>query len=254
MPREELEMSDHQDHPRFVEIRKNIASSGHHVYLITAGPSPRFLYTIGLTPVADAELLLAGGGAFDAQEAYEIIEAGASAVRIGARAGATFTAGKHGMFSLRVAHESWVETLMLGATDFYRGSPVHALQIVPDAAHHTVDVPDTALALGPMTSPPWKWELEEWPYSVPKDAMAITNFAGLQGRLITEANRWEDDHWEWYAGSERNEDEMFIVPLATLIANDPSLVDAMSIPVLTGVAREALGDDWESYPIKEDAR
>ncbi len=242
-------MSDHTSHPRFAEIRKNIASVGHHVYLIMAGPSPRFLYTIGLTDVAGAELLLAGGGRYDAQEAYEIVEAGAAALKLGGRTKATFTAGNHGTFSLRATHASWVEHLLLGATDFYVGAAVHALQIVPDAEHHTLDVPDTALDLA--SSPPWKWELEEWPYAVPKDAMAITNLAGIQGQPITEANRWEDDHWEWYAGSERSEDEMYIVPLATLIAHDPSLVEAMDIPVLTGRGREALGDDWESYDIKD---
>ncbi len=244
-------MAEHLDHPRFAEIRKSIASQGHHVYLITSGPSPRFLYTIGLTGVAEAELLLAGGGRFDAQEAYGIIEAAAAKVTAGARAGATFEVTDLGTFTLRAAHASWVEVLMLGATDYYGDRTVHALQIVPDAAHHTIDVPDTALPLGPVTSPPWTWEIDEWPYSVPKDAMAMTNLAALQGQLVTEANRWEDDHWEWYAGAERNEHEMFAVPLATLIAHDPSLVEAMTIPVLTGVGRDAFGDDWESYDIKE---
>ncbi len=98
---------------------------------------------------------------------------------------------------------------------------------------------------------PWAWQIEEWPHAVPKDAMAITNLPAMQGQLITEANRWEDDHWEWYAGADRNEDNMVVVPLATLIAHDPSLVAAMSIPVLTGVGRSALGEDWEPYDIKE---
>jgi len=242
---------EHKAHPRFAEIRKNIERSGHHVYLITAGPSPRFLYTIGLTDVAGVELLLAGAGRYDAQAAYEIVEAGAAALRNRARDGASFTAGARGTFTLRATHASWVDALLLGATDFYRGSPVHALQIVPDAAHHTIDIPDATLPIGPVTSPPWRWHLEEWPYAVPKDSMAITNVAALQGHLVTEANRWEADHWEWYAGDERKKDEMFVVPLATLISHDPSLVEAMTIPVLTGVGRDAFGDDWERYDIKE---
>ncbi len=42
------------------KIQQNISLHGHHIYVVGAGPDPRFAYTIGLSRSLGFELILAG--------------------------------------------------------------------------------------------------------------------------------------------------------------------------------------------------
>jgi hypothetical protein len=89
---------------------------------------------------------------------------------------------------------------MLGAFDYYQKRDIPALQIVPDQAHWTVDVPDMSMPCSATTEPVWQWLHEPWTYPVPKHSTAATNLAALRGERITEVMRWEEDEWEIFAG------------------------------------------------------
>ena len=59
---------------------------------------------------------------------------------------------------------------MLGAFDYYQKREIPALQIVPDTAHWTIDVPDMAAPWSATREPIWRWQREAWTYPVPKEA------------------------------------------------------------------------------------
>ena len=42
------------------DIRENIARSGHHIYVVSGGQTPRFAYTIGVNESIGVELILSG--------------------------------------------------------------------------------------------------------------------------------------------------------------------------------------------------
>ena len=63
-------MTSHEARER---IRRNIATHGHHTYLVSGAPTPRWAYTIGLSPRVGFELILAGASTFSKNEVLEII-------------------------------------------------------------------------------------------------------------------------------------------------------------------------------------
>jgi hypothetical protein len=59
---------------------------------------------------------------------------------------------------------------MLGAFEYYKKRDIPALQIVPDNAHWTIDVPDMSAAWSASSEPLWRWLEEPWTLPVPKDS------------------------------------------------------------------------------------
>ena len=57
-------------------IRTNIATYGHHLYLVQGGPDPRYIYSIGLRDAIGAELIFAGAAFYSANEGFEREEKG----------------------------------------------------------------------------------------------------------------------------------------------------------------------------------
>ena len=51
-------------------IKRNIEKSGFHIYIVAGEQTPRFAYTVGLRESLGAELVLAGGLYYDAQEIW----------------------------------------------------------------------------------------------------------------------------------------------------------------------------------------
>ncbi|MGD0910868.1 MAG: hypothetical protein ABR928_03180 [Terracidiphilus sp.] len=55
-------------------IRDNIARTGKHIYCVTGGPDPRFVYTIGVSEWLNCELVFAGGCFYSRNDAQTIID------------------------------------------------------------------------------------------------------------------------------------------------------------------------------------
>lgn len=225
-------------------IRANIDHHGVHVTLVGASRTPRFLYTIGLGPRTGAELIFAGGAWFSKAEAQRVVDTCAAAPAVD-----RVEVPDLGAFEVRPVHPSWVRVLLLGACDLYAGSEVRALQLVPEAGHWTVDVPDLSRALAPGSEPIWRYLTEPWDLPVGQDATAVTNLEALRGAAVTEAMRWELDQWELFAGPgpEVVPEEARCVPLVTLLGADPSLRAIVDLAVGRGLWREGAGEPWHDW-------
>jgi len=167
-----------------------------------------------------------------------------------------FEVNGQGLFTLRKADASWTTALILGAFDYYQKRDIPALQIVPDQAYRTVDVPDMSVPWGATTAPAWRWLHESWTYPVPRDSTAATNLAALRGDRITEVMRWEEDAWEIFAGAgpDVTEEQMRVVPLGTLLGTDESLVAGVHLAIGEGLWRDAEpGSEWHPWHKREDA-
>jgi len=230
-------------------IRENIARSGQHVYVVSGGETPRFAYTIGVSESVGVELILAGGIFYMKDEVVKILNEVALQLRAqGDRK--VFEVAGLGSFTLRKVHSSWATAFMLGAFDYYQKHNIPALQIVPDKAHWTIDVPDMSAPWSATTEPVWQWLHEPWTYPVPKDATAATNLAALRGERITEVTRWEEDEWEMFAGAGPDvpKDEMRVVALGTLVAADESLVPVVNLAIEEGLWRDPDPDsEWHPW-------
>lgn len=231
------------------DIRDNIARSGQHIYVVSGDNSPRFAYTIGLSESIGVELILAGAIVYMKDEVLKVIND--FAMRLKAhRDQQVFKIAGLGSFTLRKAHSSWTTELMLGALDYYAVRDIPTLQIVPDKAHWTIDVPNLSAAWNASTEPVWRWLKEPWTFPVPRNSMAATNLAALRGGRITEVVRWENDYWEVFAGAgpDVTKDETRVVPLGTLVATDDSLVPVVSLALGEGLWRDAgTGSEWHPW-------
>ena len=229
------------------DIRENIARSGLHVYLVMSDVTPRFAYTIGLSELIGAELILAGAIFYMKDDVLQIIKAVASELNAD-RARRTCNVTGQGSFSLRQVHGSWTTEFMLGAFDYYQKREIPALQIVPDRAHWTIDIPDMTAPWSATTEPVWRWLREPWTFPVPKNSEAVTDLAALRGEPVTEAARWEENYWELFAGCGPDvaKNEQRLVPLGTLVAADPSLEAVMKLEVGAALWREG-NSEWHPW-------
>lgn len=232
-------------------IERNIRQFGYHVYIVAGGPLPRVVYTIGLSDRIGAELLLAGGVFYTADDARRIIERVQHQLHAGGRPSKVDVDGL-GAFTLQAVHGSWRDGLLLGAVDYYRGRTVEVLQITPDEKHVTSDVPNAAREWNPQVEPVWQWLKAAWPFAVPSTATATTNLEALQGRRVTEAVRWGEDEWEMFsgAGPDVPEDAVRVVPLGSLLAADSSLLPVLDLEVGRGLWRDERDGPWNRWERK----
>lgn len=160
-----------------------------------------------------------------------------------------------GSFTLRKVDSSWASEFMLGAFDYYQRREIPALQIVPDKAHWTIDVPDMSAPWSATTEPVWRWLKEPWTFPVPEDATATTHLAAFRGERATEAMRWEEDDWEIFAGdgSDVPKDAMRVVPLGTLVGAGESVVPTVYLPIGEGLLRVP-DPDSEWHPWRKGAQ
>jgi hypothetical protein len=235
-------------------IRENIARTGQHVYVISGGETPRFAYTIGVSESVGVELILAGAIFYMKDEVVKILNEIAAQLRA-QRNREVFEVAGLGSFTLGKVHSSWAEEFLLGAFDYYQKRDIPALQIVPDKAHWTLDVPDMSVPWSTSTEPVWRWLKEPWTFPVPKDSTAATNLAALRGERITEVTRWEEDEWEMFAGAgpDVTEAEMRVVALGTLVAADKSLDPVMHLAISEGLWRDPDPDsEWHEWRKRGD--
>ena len=158
-----------------------------------------------------------------------------------------------GSFTLREAHPTWSNALMLGALDYYRVKEISAFQVVPDKGHLTIDVPDMTAAWDQTKAPAWRWLSDKWTFPVPECSWAITNLAALRGEQVTEVARWEEDQWEMFAGAGPDvpKEETRAVPLGVLIGADPSLSEATTLPIGEGLWRDE-SSLWHPWRKRDD--
>jgi hypothetical protein len=235
-------------------IRENIARSGHHIYLVMAGTMPRFAYTIGVSESIGLELILAGAIFYMKDDVWKIINDIVAQLKA-QRDREVFEVSGQGSFTLRKVHSSWAAEFTLGAFDYYQKRDIPALQIVPDKAHWTIDVPDMSAPWNATTAPVWRWLHEPWTYPVPKSATATTNLAALRGDRITEIMRWEEDNWEMFAGPGPDvpDEDMRMVPLGNLIAADESLVPVLHLAIEKGLWRDpSPGSEWQPWRKRDE--
>jgi len=237
------------------QIRENIARSGHHVYLVSGGQTPRFAYTIGVTESIGVELVLAGAAFYFSEEAIQIVNDIAAQLKTQPDREAFEVSGR-GSFTLRKVHSSWARDLMSGTFDYYGNRDIPAFQIVPDKARWTIDVPDMGVLWNATTEPVWRWLHEPWTYPVPTDSTAATNLPALRGDRITELVRWEENEWEAFAGTGPDvpKDDVRVVPLGTPLAVDETLVPAVHLAKGEGLWRDPNPkSEWQSWRKRDDA-
>lgn len=237
------------ERPRMTEIiRRNIVENGRHITLVTQFNNPRFAYTIGLSTIAGAEIMMLGAIIYDADDLYNILNLISERLQEYPQE-RTVDVGKLGTFRLIESHKSWNDEILLGALDYFRTDTVAALQVIPDPEHITIDVPDASLPWNPSEQPVWRWLKEPWAWPIPAGSAAVTNLAALRGEAVTEVSRWELDEWELFAGSgaDINQNDLRVVPIATLVAADPSLFEVLSLDVGKSLWRNSNGDAWRMW-------
>jgi len=230
-------------------IRSNIEAYRYHLYVVRGAQCPRLAYTIGVSEMRGAELILAGAAIYSNDEVRRVIDAFVSsgdAARLGAE---PTEVDSLGTFSLREVHGSWARVLILGAVDYYKSVDIPAIQIVPDKDHWTIDVPDLSRPHSPQSEPVWRWLTEPWEYTVPEGSTAITNLDALRGQRVTEAARWELDEWELFAGAgpDVSEEDSRRVGLGTLLAADPSLRPVTALAVGKALWRGSTDLQWQDW-------
>lgn len=231
-------------------IKVNIAQHGHHIYLISGESLPRYAYTIGMSPSLGFELILPGAIFYSADEIKQIVNSiSAQLRRQNSKQDVSFIVETLGAFSLRKIDKSWATSLMLGALDYYNVKVIHALQIVPESANWTIDIPDLSKPWSAIAEPIWRWLYEPWSYAVEFTSVAVTNLSALRGERITEAMRWEKDQWEIFAGSGADvaKQDMRVVPLGVLLAvlDTPEVITDLKVG--GGVLRDADSSEWSSW-------
>lgn len=239
------------------QIREHIARKGRHIYVVAGGDAtPRYAYTIGVSESIGAELILAGASFYLNDDVPPILNDIAAQLKPQLDWEAMkFEVAGQGSFTLRKAHASWATEFMRGALDYYDVREVPALQVLPDKAHWTIDVPDLSAPWSATREPMWRWMHEPWTYPVPEGAVAATDLAALRGERVTEAMRWEEDEWEIFVGDGPNipEDELRKVPLGTLVGADESVVPVVNLAIGEGLLRDDPDSEWRPWPNRKRA-
>jgi hypothetical protein len=227
-------------------IRNNISKSGVHIYVVSGGGTPRYAYTIGLSPKIGAELILAGGYAMNADGVLAVVNQISRQLVAGTPVRESLYVEGYGFFTLRTCHDSWSSKMMLGAFDYYQDASISALQVCLPGYMSTLEVPNMQQRFSIDREPAWRWLFERWSLHVPEKSIAVTNMLALKGERITEAVRWEVDDWEMFVGPGATVafDDARAVPLGLLLAIDPTLSPVMELKLGEGICRDADQGDW----------
>jgi hypothetical protein len=231
-------------------LQETIALHGFQATSVLGGPLPAYTYTIGLYEKQNFELVVAGTAFYTVKEQRKIIEQVANLVlKEGARLLETIDLGSLGSFSLRAADTSWTRKLLLGAVSYADLQDPPAFQLLPDAAHQTVDLPEMHKSVTLNSNGVWRWIDAEWTYPFAKRTDVVTNVAALQGNRITEVNIWEDGEWEMFAGAgpEVAPVDIRIVPIGTLIGADASLERITTLKPGDGLWRDSSELVWHEW-------
>jgi hypothetical protein len=232
-------------------IRKNIETTGFHIYQVQPGPCPRYIYTIGLYEKIGFELILAGTSYIDDDNACELLQFMAAAL-LKAKSKRKFSRklGRQTIeFKLTQVDPTWSEKLILGATDYYSNPTIKAMSLVIGEQFQTIDVADLSGSFDKNAKSPWKWLDSKWPFPIPQESMAITNLNALFGKQLTEIACWENDTWAIFSGAGEKQPPSRIreVPLGTFLGLDPSLEFITCMKVDDGYWRKRGRTEWQVW-------
>lgn len=234
-------------------IDSNIKKCGYHVYMVkSAGPLPRFEYTIGLKKELGVELIMAGALLYTDEEVKKILDE--SILQIKENKNIHIVETSLGKFSLRNVDKTWVEKLMLGALDYYDVDILQTLQVVPiNSKYLTIDIPNLSTLYSIDNEPIWKWLTEKWTYGIPNSSTCATNKDALRGHSIIQAIRWEEDYWEIFSKfpSEITEDETLLVPIGIIIEHDDTNKIIATLSKEQAASRDDIDHDWEIWNVDE---
>jgi hypothetical protein len=222
-------------------MRSNIERHGCHIYNVMGGESPRYAYTVGLRERFGMEVVLAGLVTMPVSTAARLLNTLTGLLQQQRPEEISVTVEGFGKFTLLQTDPSWNDRLLLGCYDYYQTDKVRAWQLVPvDEETRTIDVPDMTRPFSPEHHAVWRWLDGGWPHAIPATVQVVTNLDALLGYAVSELMRWEELEWEMFSGPGPDvpEDQMHVVPLATLLAFDSSLSPALEIPVGSGLFRE----------------
>jgi hypothetical protein len=251
-----VDSADSTPHPKraaaLERIRLNIEKFGSHLYSVSGGGTPRFVYSIGPSQSLGAELVLAGAASFTANEAFAILNDVVEQLREGARWTEDFDVESHGRFRLASVHDSWSSMMLLGALDYFGVRSVTTYQVIPEGIHRTKEIPDMSRPFDPAREPVWRWLRDPWSLPFPQEGRAVTTLAALRGEAVTEAARWEEDYWELYVGGppDKGDPDVRSVHLAVLLGVDPSLRAVSELAVGSALWREDADDEWHVWTKK----
>lgn|GEM_PF-468973 len=247
-------MDRNERRERFLQqMRSNIEKHGCHIYNVLGGESPRYAYTVGLLERLGFEVVLAGLVTMSTSTTASLLNRVARLLEKQRPEEITLTVEGFGEFTLLETDSSWNERMLLGCYDYYQTDKVRAWQLVPVGEEaRTIDVPAMAKPYSPAQQPVWQWLDGGWPHSLPPDIQVVTNLDALLGYAVSELMRWEEREWEMFSGPGPDvpEDQMHVVPLATLLAFDSSLLPALEVPIGSGLFREfeeELPGPWQPW-------
>lgn len=230
------------------KIHSNIQKLGIHITSVKQGVLPRFTYSIGLKEKLGYELIFAGGYYFNYEEIIEIIKSISSSKLIEFD-NSEISIAKYGKFNFLEVDYTWSSELCLGVYDYYNDEEVLVKQIIPQTDFMTFDIPNLSKSKFIVNQPIWNWVEENWEYNVSKESIVITNLKALRGEPITEIMRWETNEWEMFAGSGEEElkSNIRILPLASVLAFDKTLLESINLKVGKGMWRDSYESDWNDW-------
>jgi len=236
-------------------IRSNIEEHGHHVYVVSGGACPKYLYSIGLRETLGFELIWAGAAYFTYGDAGYVLNRIAEQLKFKKQSVEDeFLIDGEAVYSLRDVNPTWPRELWLGALDYYDIDHVPVVQIVPEEKYQTLDIPNLSRNWDRESEPIWRWMNEKWEYPVPEASTAATNLDALKGKKITQAIRWEKDYWEIFAGSPSDvaKEDGRVLPLGTLMGIDESLEAVVHLEIEQGIWRDSEESDWNEWDLTEE--
>lgn len=234
------------------KIEENIAKYGQHIYLVASTRTPRFAYTIGLFPQLEFELILSGALFYSAADVKMVLNEISEQLRNSRDwRDKLFDCGRNGKFTLRLVDNSWASEMVLGALDYYKITAIKTLQVVPDNQHFTLDIPDMSQQFSPRREAVWQYLLDNriWDFPILETSMAAIDINIYFGAAVTELTRWEIDYWEIFSksGLDVSDEDRRIVPFTQLLAIDPTLKPAMSLPLGKGLWRQGTNQEWHEW-------
>jgi Domain of unknown function (DUF4262) len=239
------------DKKQFLElIQSNIDKYEFHVTTVTSMTPPRYAYTIGLSNLLGFELIFAGGIIFLKDDLSLIFDTIVEELKTEkSMTDRNISVPGLGTFSFSLVDSSWSKQMMLGVFDYYKAIDIVAFQIIPDADHRTLDIPNMSNEWNISSEPVWQWLVREWDFRVPENSTVVTNIDAMLGEAITEVMRWEHDAWEMFAGEgpELEKKDMRVVSLGTIIGIDKTLLPAINLDIGKGLWRDSADSDWNNW-------
>lgn len=233
-------------------IRKHIQEKSFHINVVKSSEIPRYAYTIGNFENYNFELIMGGNENYLYDEIIIIFNTIISKINKDSELEQlTFNILNLGVFTLSKVKPSWSEKMMLGVYDYYDIKDFNAYQILPDKNHSTLDIPNMSVEWNTEEQPIWKWLDDSivWDLEVPNNSTVTTEVKVLFGKKVTEVMRWEIDDWEAFTqnGTDVNEDDIRIVPIATILGIDNTLLPIVNLQVAKGLWRDSELLEWNDW-------